>query len=58
MKMFSTKRTVSIKRTLFKIFKKFLLNVPYDLKNGHDLLNVLVSIISTGWSYKLIFIDK
>ena len=27
------KRTVSIKRTGFKIFKIFLLNVPYDLKN-------------------------
>ena len=26
-------RTVSIKRTGFKIFKIFLLNVPYDLKN-------------------------
>ena len=29
----SPKRTVSIKRTGFKIFKIFLLNVPYDLKN-------------------------
>ena len=27
------KRTVSIKRTYLKIFKKSLLNVPYNLKN-------------------------
>ena len=30
----TNKRTVSIKRTVLTFFKKFLLNVPYDLKIG------------------------
>ena len=33
-KILTPKRTVSIKRTGFKIFQRFLLNVLYDLKIG------------------------
>ena len=53
------KRTVSIKRTGFKIFKIFLLNVPYDLKNfplcnyktstynrNHRVVNKEIKIVS------------
>ena len=39
----------SIKRTGFKIFKRFLLNVLYNLKISHKPLNVQFSIKPSGF---------
>ena len=45
--MFSIISTGSIKRTGFQNLQSSLLNVPYDLKIGHEQINILVSIKRT-----------
>ena len=48
---FSIISTCSIKRTGLQNFQNSLLNVPYDLKIGHEQINVLVSIKRTGLKF-------